>query len=117
MTATIVLNGIRPDGHSPFGLNPLRTKKAVTRLWVVGGRYRPVAAVARWRTVIQTRLRGARGFGAVQPAFLFKNASVFSLNATTFSYNGACEQSSKMYSSEDLMPFVSRSAKCLVTKS
>jgi hypothetical protein len=26
---------------------------------------------------------------------LIKNASVFSLNAATFSYSGACEQSSK----------------------
>src|SRR5262249_31990389 len=45
-----------------------------------------------------------------QPTCLPKKASVFSLNAATFSYKGACEQSSKIYSSEFLMPFFSRSA-------
>lgn len=42
-----------------------------------------------------------------QSACFVKNASVFSLNAATFSYSGACEQSSKMYSSEPLMPYLS----------
>ena len=48
---------------------------------------------------------------AVQSACFFKNATVFSLNAATFSYSGACEQSSNMCSSELLMPFVNWSAK------
>src|SRR5262245_14820520 len=47
---------------------------------------------------------------ARQLACFFKNASVFSLNSGTFSYSGACEQSSKMYSPEVWMPLFSRSA-------
>src|SRR4030095_3681584 len=49
-------------------------------------------------------------FKTPQPACLLRKPSVFSLNAGTFSYSGACEQSSKMYSSEFLMLFFSPSA-------
>ena len=44
----------------------------------------------------------------LQLAFFLRNASVLSLNAGTSSYSGACEQSSKMCSSEFLMTFFSR---------
>jgi len=45
----------------------------------------------------------------LQPTCLLRNASVFSLNAVTFSYSGACEQSSKTSCSAFLMLFFSRS--------
>src|SRR4030095_9963162 len=71
----------------------------------------PFARACRSQSGYAFRAGSLRGRVRLQPAWRRRNSSVLPLNAATFSYSGACEQSSKMCSSELLMPLRSGSAK------